>query len=147
MPKRPDLLSLIAEAVEEGTARAKHTRWMTKRHDEFARLVEPEANWTRVTAAFVQAGLVPEGTKSSALKRDWGRVKARVAKKRKGKSMAAGQNAPVIRQSGKSPTPEERPPYVRPQPGGTGGLFQAPSPRPKPGELEALLGPLAKYHR
>lgn len=82
MAKSPDPMSLIAAAVGGGTSRSPLTRWFTKNHDEFARLVAPGANWTSVTAALIEAGLAPVGTKPSAAKRAWERVKLRVATSR-----------------------------------------------------------------
>jgi hypothetical protein len=107
MAKSPDPLALIADAAEEGTARSKHTRWMTRNHDELAGLVDQGVPWTRVTEAMVEAGLVPAGTKPSAIKRAWERVTARVAEKRTRKppQPTAGKPTPAARPSSPDPTP------------------------------------------
>jgi hypothetical protein len=112
MGQRPDPLSLIAEAVAGGTGRSELSRWLTKHHDEFAQLVEGEVNGTKVTEALVQAALVKPGTKPSATKRAWDRVKARVAKAR-ARQPATAQALPAKGGAGRSPA-KPVPAVVRP---------------------------------
>ena len=115
MGRRPDPFSLIAEAVAGGTGRSELSRWLTKHHDEFAQLVEDQVNWTKVTEALVQAGLVKPGAKPSATKRAWDRVKARVAEAR-ARQPAAAQALPAKGGAGRSPAKPVSPVVRLPEP-------------------------------
>jgi len=113
MGKPPDPLSLVAEAVQGGTARSTLGRWLTKNHDAFAALVDPGANWSKVTEALVEAGLAPKGAKPSATKRAWERVKVRVAVARAKRAAAEkplGQARPSPTPQIVAPDPAEPPP-------------------------------------
>jgi len=126
MARQPDPLTLIAGVVEEGTARSRLSRWLTRNHDEFARMMEQGANWTSVTEAFVKSELVRPGAKPSATKRAWERVKVRVAVSR-----ANAARRPASAPVRPAPAPANagaRPPPTSPNPALQAGVSDEPKP-------------------